>query len=112
MKIIGGSLDNDIHVAGILNFFALVQDLGYETYYLGPANSANEFIINIKKLNPDIVAVSYRLSLETAEKLLFQFKKAIKKSGLIGRKYIFGGTPSTAKIAEKIGIFYECFDTA
>ncbi len=110
MKIIGGSLGNDIHVAGILNFFDLVKDLGYETYYLGPANSINEFIINIKKLNPDIVAVSYRLSPETAEKLLFQFKKAIKKSGLIDRKYIFGGTPSTAKIAEKIGIFDKIYN--
>jgi len=44
MKIIGGSLGKDIHVAGILNFFSLTRSLGWDTFYLGPANSISTFI--------------------------------------------------------------------
>ncbi len=69
MKIIGGSIGKDIHVAGILNFFALTKSLGWETCYLGPANSISTLISNIKKNNPDIIAISYRLSPETAEEI-------------------------------------------
>jgi hypothetical protein len=49
------------------------------------------------------------LSPETAEELLVQFKDAIKKAGLTDRKYIFGGTPATAEIAEQISIFEKIF---
>ena len=109
MKIIGGSIGKDIHVAGILNFFALTKSLGWETCYLGPANSISTLISNIKKNNPDIIAISYRLSPETAEELLLQLKTAIEKAGFTNKKFIFGGTPSTAKIAQKIGIFDKIF---
>jgi len=109
MKIIGGALGKDIHVAGILNFFDIAKELGYETCYLGPANSVEKFIEEIKRTNPDIVAVSYRLSPETAKELLVQFKDAVKKAGLTNRKYIFGGTSSTAEIAVQINIFDKIF---
>jgi len=109
MKIIGGALGNDIHIAGLLNFFDIAKKLGYKIYYLGPANSVKDFIRNIKKINPDVIAVSYRLSPESAKELLVQFKIAIKRAGLTNRKYIFGGTPSTAKVAEQIGIFDKIF---
>lgn len=109
MKILGGPLGKDVHVAGILNFFDIAKDLGYEIYYLGPANSVEKFIKDIKRINPDIVAISYRLSPETADELLVQFKDAIKKAGLTDKKFIFGGTPSTAGIAEQISIFDKIF---
>jgi len=109
VKIIGGSLGKDIHIAGVLNFFDIAKDLGYETYYLGPANSIREFIKDIKKINPDIVAISYRLSPQTAKELLMQFEDAVKKAGLADKKYIFGGTPRTAEIAEQFSIFDKIF---
>ena len=109
MKIMGGPLGKDIHVAGIINFFDIAKGLGYETDYLGPANAVEDFIKNITGNKPDIVAIRYRLSPETAEKLLVQFKDAIKKAGLTDRKYIFGGTPATAEIAEQISIFEKIF---
>ncbi|NQV17487.1 MAG: methionine synthase [Armatimonadetes bacterium] len=109
MKIIGGAIGKDIHIAGILNFFAMVKSLGWDTCYLGPANSISTLISNIKKINPDIIAISYRLSPETAEELLLQLKAAIEKAGFTNKKYIFGGTPSTAEIAEKTGIFDKIF---
>jgi methylmalonyl-CoA mutase cobalamin-binding subunit len=109
VKIIGGPLGKDIHVAGVLNFLHIVKDLGYETVYLGPANSVEEFIEEIKKHNPDIVAVSYRLSPETAEELLAHFKHAITEYGLTDKKYLFGGTSATAEVAKEIGIFDKIF---
>ncbi len=109
MKIMGGSLGKDIHVAGILNFFDVAKDLGCKTYYMGPANSVEDFVKDIKRIDPDIVAVSYRLSPETARELLVRFKDAVEEAGVTDRKYIFGGTPSTAETAEKIGIFDKAF---
>lgn len=109
MKIIGGPIGKDIHVAGVLNFFDIAKNIGYETYYLGPANAIEKFVEEIKRIDPDIVAVSYRLSPETAEELLVQFKQAVEREGLTDKKYIFGGTPATARIAEKIGIFDKIF---
>jgi len=49
------------------------------------------------------------LSPETAEELLLQLNVAIEKAGFKDKKFIFGGTPSTAKIAQKIGIFDKIF---
>ncbi len=109
MKIVGGSLGKDIHVAGVLNFLGIVEELGHETVYLGPAIPVGRFVEEIERHNPDIVAVSYRLSPETAEELLTQLKDAIDKSGLTGRRYFFGGTSATARVAEGIGIFDKIF---
>jgi len=109
MKIIGGPLGKDIHVAGVLNFFDIARELGHETRYLGPAISVKRFVEEIKRHNPDVVAVSYRLSPETAEELLAEFRDAVEKEGLTDKKYVFGGTPATAEIAERVGIFEKIF---
>jgi methanogenic corrinoid protein MtbC1 len=102
MKIIGGPIGKDIHVAGILKFLDIARDLGHDTYYMGPANSVKRFIEDINRINPDIVAVSYRLSPETAEKILMQLKNNIKKSKLTNKRYLFGGTPATGEICTQM----------
>ena len=38
-KYLGTCLENCVHVAGILNFFRIANEVGYETKFLGPANS-------------------------------------------------------------------------
>lgn len=109
MKIIGGALGRDIHVAGLLNFLNIARDLGYEIHYLGPAVPVEKFVEEIKRVDPDIVAVSYRLSPESAEEHLTKFKEAIERLGLTKRKFVFGGTPATGKVAAKIGLFDRIF---
>ena len=73
-KIIAGAIGNCVHVAGVVRFLKLAQELGYEVRFLGAAVPVDEFIQEIKAYKPDIVGLSYRLTPEVAEKLLQDFK--------------------------------------
>ncbi len=108
-KIIGGALGSCVHVAGIVRFLALAKELGYETEFLGPAVSIDQFLKAIKEFNPDIVGLSYRLSPEAAEKLLQDFIRKAGKELIESRRFVFGGTPPVSRLAEEMGIFDRCF---
>ncbi|NLE24066.1 MAG: cobalamin B12-binding domain-containing protein, partial [Clostridiaceae bacterium] len=73
-KIIAGAIGNCVHVAGVVRFLKLAQELGYETRFLGAAVPIDEFIREIQAYQPDIVGLSYRLTPEVAEKLFIDFK--------------------------------------
>jgi methylmalonyl-CoA mutase cobalamin-binding subunit len=109
-KILGASIGNCIHVRGIINFLKLAEEGGYETNFLGPVVPVKKLIDAIIKQDPDIVAISYRLTPETSKKLFMELKDSITKKGLKSKKYIFGGTLPVAKVARKIGIFDKVFD--
>ena len=51
-KILGASLGNCVHVAGILNFLKLAEHYGYETLFLGPAVSLERLNEAIREYNP------------------------------------------------------------
>jgi methylmalonyl-CoA mutase cobalamin-binding subunit len=105
MKILGTCLGKDVHNRGLLKFLQIAEGTGYETSYLGTARSVSEIITGIEEENPDIVAVSYRLSPESAEGLLLELKRYAEAAGVRNRKYLFGGTPSNAEVARKMGFF-------
>jgi len=108
-KILGASLGTCVHVAGIINFLRLAQQEGYETYFLGPAISPRELVEAILKYQPQIVGVSYRLTPEVAKNLFQELREQIKKVGIKGKKFIFGGTPPVAKVAQESGLFEAVF---
>ncbi|MGB9876200.1 MAG: cobalamin B12-binding domain-containing protein [bacterium] len=109
-KVIAGAIGNCIHIAGVVNFLRLAENLGYETFFLGPAVPVDEFIKAIEELEPDIVGVSYRLTPEVAESLLSEFKKLLEGRKLLkGRIFLFGGTPPVCEVASKTGIFTAVF---
>lgn len=108
-RIVAGAMGNCVHVAGVLGFLRIAEEAGYETEFLGAAVPIDAFIDAIKKHDPEIVGISYRLTPEVAEKLLAEFHAGIKKEGLENRKFIFGGTPPVCKVAEKLGWFDRCF---
>lgn len=108
-KILGASLGNCVHVAGILNFLKLAERHGYETLFLGPAVSLEKLNKAIREYNPDLIALSYRLTPEVLEKLLSSFKENIEKNSWQDKTFIFGGTPPTAEIARKIELFDAVF---
>lgn len=109
-KILGAAIGNCIHVVGINKFLNLAEKKGYETVFLGSKIPLKELMKEIKNILPDIVAVSYRLTPETAEKLFFDLSEEIKENKLEDIEFIFGGTPPVAKIAKKTGIFKTVFD--
>jgi len=107
--ILGASLGNCVHVAGILNFLKLAQRSGHETLFLGPAVSVAKLSEAVKMHNPDIIAISYRLTPEVLKKLLDVLKSEIKKHGWEKKTFVFGGTPPTAEMARQSELFEAVF---
>jgi hypothetical protein len=58
----------------------------------------------------DLVAVSYRLTPDTGERLLAQFAESADHLREKGVQFLFGGTPPVAERAEKLGFFNKVFD--
>ncbi|MEA2005866.1 MAG: cobalamin B12-binding domain-containing protein [Acidobacteriota bacterium] len=107
--ILGASIGNCVHVAGILSFLKLAEQYGYDTQFLGPATSIEKLASSINSINPDITALSYRLTPEVLEKLLVSLKSEIKKNNWKDKTFVFGGTPPAADVARKSGIFKAVF---
>jgi len=105
-KILGACVGSCVHIAGILNFLNLAQSHGYDTKFLGSALGIDKLKEELEKSNPDIVAVSYRLSPESALPLFKELKEKIVKK-ITGSKveFILGCTKPVAEVAKKIGIF-------
>jgi len=108
-KILGASLGNCVHVAGILNFLNLAQRYGYETIFLGPAVSTANISEAIKTHDPDFIALSYRLTPAVLKKLLDELKEEVKENSWQRKTFIFGGTPPTAEVASQSGLFEAVF---
>lgn len=108
-KILGASLGNCVHVAGILSFLKIAEQNGYDTHFLGPAISLEKLAKAIRHYNPDIIALSYRLTPEVLEKLLALFRTEIENNAWQDKIYVFGGTPRAAEKARESGIFEAVF---
>lgn len=109
-KIIGAPIGDCVHVAGVYNFLRLAEAQGYETVFLGPAVSVERLVDAIKQEDPLIVGVSYRLTPEAAERLFSELKEMLSREGLLGCRFVFGGTPPVARVAETTGLFERVFD--
>ena len=108
-KIIAGTIGNCVHVAGVMNFLTLAEKEKYDTEFLGIALPIDYIIKKIKELEPDIVALSYRLTPEPLESLLEELDEKIEREKLYNIKWMFGGTELTGKVAEKSLIFNKIF---
>lgn len=108
-KILGAALGNCVHVGGLNNFLKIAESEGFRTISLGPAVSINRIIDSIKLEKPDIVAISYRLTSEVAQKLFGELKIALEINNLTSTKLIFGGTTPVGLEAMKSGLFDRVF---
>src|ERR1019366_10793593 len=68
--IVGAAIGDCVHVAGVVNFLNLAEQLCYETVCLGPAISVDAVLNKVVALDPEIVAVGYRLTPENCRNLL------------------------------------------
>jgi hypothetical protein len=109
MKILGASIGNCVHVAGILRFLSIAEQEGYETLFLGPAIPIDDVIAKVMEYNPDIIGVSYRLTAESANGLLKKLKRTIISNQLENKRWILGCTEPIRPIAEKTGLFEQIF---
>ena len=110
MKVLGASIGSDVHTAGLVTFLNLAKEEGYEIINLGGAVPVEKVVEAIEKENPEIVAISYRLGAEPLKNLLSKFFKLIDEKNLGKRKFVFGGTIETGRVARSFGRFDEVFD--
>jgi hypothetical protein len=109
-KILGACVGSCVHVAGILNFLNLSSKYGYSTIFLGSACTIDKLKRDIEKYNPDIVAISYRLSPGSALLIFKELKeKIIEKLPKVKTEFILGSTKPVAEVAKRLGIFNVIF---
>ena len=98
-----------VHVAGVYNFINIAKKLGYNSIFLGPATPISKIINKIKKLNPDIIGLSYRLTPVTVRPLLKEFFKNYRKLNNKPERLFFAGTPEVVRIARNFKAFDNYF---
>jgi hypothetical protein len=107
--IVGASIEECIHVAGVLNFFQVAERVGYKTIFLGPAVKIEEVLDFVKKHDIGIVAISYRLTPELGKKHLEKFIKSVHDNGIHLRRFLLGCLPELAEEARKMEFFEAVF---
>ncbi len=109
-KILGACIGDCVHIAGIHRFLQLAEKQGYEAVFLGPAVSIEQIISAIKKHNPDIVGLSYRLTPEVGTKIIKQIKERVLEEGLEKREFVLGGLPELIQKEKQEGFFNIYFE--
>jgi len=107
--IIGASVGNCVHVAGVAHFLSLAEDEGYEALFLGPAVSIDKMLSSIEEHKPVMAAFGYRL---TPENCVTIMRELIEKSANLSYKpmWLFGGTPPVSEKVRELGFFDIIFD--
>ena len=108
--VVAGALGECVHVAGVMNFLRLAEAAGWRTVFLGPAVPIETVVAAAQREQADLVAVSYRLTPETGERLLGAFAEAADELREAGVRFAFGGTPPVAERARSSGFFERVFD--
>ncbi|MBD3187395.1 methionine synthase [Candidatus Bathyarchaeota archaeon] len=107
--MLGAALQDCIHVAGILNFFRVMESFGYQTRFIGPAVDIQTFTREISNSNAGSIGVSYRLTPRNGITHVKEFMETVQEKGLEDRTYYLGCLPDLAKEARKLGFFDAIF---
>ncbi|MCM8788393.1 MAG: cobalamin B12-binding domain-containing protein [Candidatus Omnitrophica bacterium] len=105
MKILGATLGDCVHTAGILKFLEYASSSGHNCIFLGTRIKIPELVLKINEEKPDMVALSYRLTPEVANNIFKTLERQIEKYRLHNVKFAFGGINSVCRIAKKFRFF-------
>jgi methylmalonyl-CoA mutase cobalamin-binding subunit len=108
--VVAAALGECVHVAGVNRFLRLAELTGWRTIFLGPAVPTEEVIQAAVNEKADLIAVSYRLTPETGERLLAEFAEAADELHSGGIRFAFAGTPPVAERAKALGFFEKVFE--
>jgi len=108
--VVAAALGECVHVAGVMNFLRLAEEAGWRTIFLGPSVPVPEVIAAAEREEADLVAVSYRLTPDTGERLLGEFAESADELRNKGVRFAFGGTPPIASRAKALGFFERTFE--
>jgi hypothetical protein len=107
--IVGAAIGDCVHVAGVVNFLNLAEQLGYRTVCLGPAVAVDDLLDHVTALDPAVVAVGYRLTPENCRSLLADLAARVAARGEDRRSWLFGGTEPCVAVAREVGLFQMAF---
>ena len=109
--VMAGSIGSCVHVAGAVHFLNLAADAGYETAFLGPANSIDAVLEQVRARRPAIVSLGFRLTPANVVPLI---RELMVKSKTLDAQpaWLFAGTGPVAREAEALGFFDVIFDGA
>jgi methylmalonyl-CoA mutase cobalamin-binding subunit len=107
--IVGAAVGDCVHVAGVVNFLNLAEQLGFETVCLGPAVALDQLLDKVADLDPAVVAVGYRLTPENCRSLLAELEAQAQARGQAHRAWLFGGTEPCVAVARETGLFQMTF---
>lgn len=110
MRVLGACLGDCVHVAGVTRFLRAAEDLGYETYFTGPATDLETLIEAALRFDPDLIGVSYRLTPENVRPLLEELRAMLAAAGLQHKRLAFAGTPPVVAVARESGLFEAYFE--
>jgi hypothetical protein len=102
--LLGCSLGNCVHIAGVANFFRVAEGYGFKTILLGAAVEPDVIAKQITAKKPDAVCLSYRLTAENCRGILEKLKASLEDIDYKG-KLFFGGTAKTVAVAKELDIF-------
>lgn len=106
----GAALGQCVHVAGLDHFLRQCEAHGWEALSLGPAVPPERLLDAIRREQPDVVAVSYRLTPEDLPLLLNVLRGRIDGLPHPRPRWVFGGTAAAAEFARRSGLFERVFD--
>ena len=108
--ILGASLKNCVHIAGVANFLRIASAHGFHTELLGAAIPVDEIIRHVGKCDDKriVLAVSYRLSIQSGRNVIHEFIRSVDQLP-ITPILLFGGTPDNVDIARKTNRFLATF---
>lgn len=102
--IMGASVGNCVHVAGVVHFMELAEAEGYKSIFLGPAVSVEVLYENILRYKPDMIGIGYRLTPENVVAILNEIDN--RRQDLdYNPVWVFGGTLPVANVAKQYDFF-------
>jgi hypothetical protein len=107
--MLGAAIGDCVHVGGVVKFLTLAEQLGYEVRCLGPAVPVAEVVQAAREWDPEIVAVGYRLTPESAFSVLTHLQEVAMAGGQAGRRWVLGGTDPVVATAAASGFFEAVF---
>ncbi len=110
MKILCAALGGCVHIAGLLRFSQLAQEKGHHCTFLGGAVPIDKVIGSIIEIEPDMVALSYRLSPNGLRGILNELFQRLSMYNTTRTDFWFGGTPETVGVARGYEQFTRFFD--
>jgi methylmalonyl-CoA mutase cobalamin-binding subunit len=109
MRVMGASLGDCVHVAGVTRFLRIAEEAGHQTLFTGPATDLETLIDAAVRFDPEVIGVSYRLTPENVRPLLHELGAMLRSAGLDGRRLFFAGTPPVVEAARESGLFEAYF---